>query len=170
MTTLVIRAATVKDVSSIVRVRLATLTKDEIRGFSAPEFATTSSTEKLHKLWDKGNRLKDGFDVFLAEDDGRVIGYMMFKVESDFGYIDDIVVIKNEQGKGIGRALVAYAEGIAKSKGCHMMKTDTTENANGVPWRSYDFWVRMGYEDTGERLPTDYDFKEIPFIKRLKSV
>lgn len=50
------------------------------------------------------------------------------------------------------------------------MRTDTTENANWEPWKSYDFWLKMGYEDTGERLPTDYDFKEIQFIKRLKNL
>ena len=168
MSSLVIRAATIRDISSIVKIRLKTLTAEEISGFSAPEFATTSSNEKLLKVWDKGNRLKAGFEVFLAEDDGRLVGYMMFKVEGNSGYIDDIVVAKEEQGKGIGRALVTYAEGVAKSQECYLMKTDTTENANGVAWRSYNFWLRMGYEDTGERIPTDYDFKEIAFIKRLK--
>lgn len=168
MTSLMIRAATVRDVPSIVKVRLAALTEEEIRGFSAREFAITSSPEKLREVWDKENRLKDGFEVFLAEDDGRLVGYMMFKVEGDSGYIDDVVVAKEERGKGIGKALVAYVEGIAKSKGCSFMKTDTTENANGVAWKSYGFWTRMGYEDTGERLPTNYDFKEIPFIKKLK--
>ena len=61
-------------------------------------------------------------------------------------------------------------EKIVKSKGCDLMKTDTTENASGVPWRAYRFWLRMGYEDTGEQLLTNYDFKEISFIKRLKCV
>jgi GNAT superfamily N-acetyltransferase len=168
MSSLVIRVATIRDISGIVKIRLKTLTDEEISGFSAPEFATTSSNEKLLKVWDRGNRLKDGFEVFLAEDDGRVVGYMMFKVDGDSGYIDDIVVAKEEQGKGVGRALVTYAEGVAKSQSCYLMKTDTTENTNGIPWRSYNFWLRMGYEDTGGRIPTDYDFKEIPFIKRLK--
>jgi GNAT superfamily N-acetyltransferase len=168
MSSLVIRVATIRDISGIVKIRLKTLTDEEISGFSAPEFATTSSNEKLLKLWDKGNRLKDGFEVFLAEDEGRLLGYMMFKLEGDSGYIDDIVVAKEEQGKGVGRALVTYAEGVAKSQKCYLMKTDTTENANGIPWRSYNFWLRMGYQDTGERIPTDYDFKEIPFIKKLQ--
>jgi len=168
MTSLVIRAASVKDISSIVRIRLAALTEEEIRGFSAPEFATYSSTEELRKVWSRENRLKDGFEVFVAEDEGKLVGFIVFKMEHDYGYIDDIVVAKEEQGKGIGRTLVAYAEDIAKSKGCYMMKTDTTENTDGVPWKSYGFWTRMGYEDTGERLPTNYDFKEISLIKRLK--
>jgi len=169
MTSLVIRAASVKDVSSIVKIRLAELTEAEIRGFSAPEFTTTySSTEELRKVWSIENRLKDGFEVFVAEDEGKVVGFIVFKMEPDYGCIDNIVVAKEEQGKGIGRALVAYVEGIAKSKGCYLMKTDTTENADGVPWKSCSFWKRMGYEDTGERLPTKYGFKEIPLIKRLK--
>lgn len=168
MSSLIIRAATVNDIPSIVEIRLKTLNEEELSGFSAPEFATTSSNERLLKVWDRGNRLKDGFEVFLAEDDGKLVAYMMFKVEGDSGYIDDIVVAKKKQRKGVGRALVTYAEEIAKSQECYMMKTDTTENANGVPWRSYNFWLRLGYEDTGERIPTDYNFKEIPFIKKLK--
>jgi ribosomal protein S18 acetylase RimI-like enzyme len=112
--------------------------------------------------------LKDDFEVFLAEDEGRLVGYMMFKVEGGSGYIDDIVVAKEEQRRGIGKALVAYAEGVAKSKGCHLMKTGTTENADGVPWKSYGFWMKMGYKDAGERLTTNYDFREISLVKRLK--
>ena len=169
MTLLVIRAGTVKAISSIVRIRLGALTEEEIRGFSAPEFTITySSAEELRKVWSGGNRLKDGFEVFLAEEEGEMVGFVVFKMERDHGYIDNIVVAKEEQGKGIGRALVAYLEGIARAQGCYLMKTDTTENADCVPWKSYRFWTKMGYEDTGERLPTKYDFNEIPLIKRLK--
>jgi ribosomal protein S18 acetylase RimI-like enzyme len=168
MSPLLIRAATIRDIPSIVKIRLNTLSDDEISEFSAPEFANTSSTETLLDSWKKGNMLKDGFEVFLAEDDHRIVAYMMFKVEGDSGYIDDIVVYKEEQGKGVGRTLVTYAEAIAKSLHCHFMKTDTTENISGIPWKSYNFWLKMDYDDTGERIATDYDFKEIPFIKRLK--
>ena len=163
-----IRAATKEDIHSMVKLRLATLTNDEVRGFSAPEFAFTSSTAKLRGVWGQENKLKDGFEVFIGEAKSRLVGYIMFKTEGNFGYIDDIVVDKQEQGKGIGKALVGYVEDLAKSKGCSIMKTDTTEDANGVAWRSYGFWIRMGYSDIGERLSTGFSFKEIPFIKRLK--
>jgi GNAT superfamily N-acetyltransferase len=168
MPSLVIRDATIKDISSIVKIRLETLTEKEIDGFSAPEFATYSSTEELRKLWFRDNKLKDGFEVFVAEEKEKMLGFIVFKVDHDYGYIDNILVAKKEQKKGIGSALVIYVEKIAKSKGCHLMKTDTTENASSIPWKSYRFWLKMGYEDTGERLPTNYDFKEIPFIKKLK--
>jgi len=48
------------------------------------------------------------------------------------------------------------------------MKTDTVESAEGIPWKSYGFWTRIGYKDTGERLATKWDFKIIPFIKNLR--
>jgi ribosomal protein S18 acetylase RimI-like enzyme len=168
MNSLVIRAASVRDVPFIVRIRLRALNEEEIHGFSCPEFATTSSTKKMLEMWSSGNKLKDDTEMFVAEKKGILVGYMMLKVEGDSGYIDNIVVAKKEQGKGVGRALVGYAEALAKSRNCHIMKTDTTENADGVPWKSYDFWIKMGYEDTGKRVPSIYDFTEIPFVKRLK--
>jgi GNAT superfamily N-acetyltransferase len=168
MNSLVIRAASIRDVPFIVSLRLRALNEEEIRGFSSPEYATTSSTKKMREVWSSGNKLKDGAEVFVAEKKGKAVGYMMLKREGDFGYIDDIVVAKKEQGKGVGRALVGYAEALAKSRNCHIMKTDTTENADGVPWKSYYFWIKMGYEDTGKRLHTPYNFREIPFVKRLK--
>jgi ribosomal protein S18 acetylase RimI-like enzyme len=170
MTPLIIRAARVEDIPSIVTVRLEALTEDEISGFSAPEFAIYSSIKELRKAWDKENVLADGVEVFVVEDEGEKVGFIAIKIERDLGYIDNLVVAKKEQGKGIGRALVAYAENIAKSKGCCLMKTDTTENAEGVPWKSYGFWIRMQYKDTGERLPTNHNFKEIPLTKRLNYV
>ena len=81
MNSLAIRAASVRDVPFIVGTRLGALTEEEIRGFSSPEFATTSSTEKMRNVRGSGNRLKDGFEVFLAEDEGRLVGYMMLKVD-----------------------------------------------------------------------------------------
>jgi len=63
---------------------------------------------------------------------------------------------------------VNSVENIAKSKGCNFMKIETIENSNGNPWKAYGFWLKIGYEDTGEPLPTNYDFKMIPLIKILK--
>ena len=168
MTSLVIRGATVKDIKSIVRVRLAGLTEEEIRGFSAPEWVLFDSTKKLQQAWDRENILKDGFEVFVVEDEGEIIGYIVFKIIDYYGYIENIVIAKKKQLKGIGRALVTHVECIVKSKGYYLMKTDTTENAEGTPWKAYGFWIKLGYHDTGERLPTQWNFKTIPFIKRLK--
>ena len=165
---LVIRPASIRDIASIVAVRIGALTKEDISSFSISEDNLYSSTEKLQKMWDIENRLTDGFEVFVAECKGKVVGFIVYKMENCDDNIDNVVVIKAEQGKGIGRALVEYVEELAKSKGYCLIKTGTTENANGVPWRAYGFWKKMGYEDTGERISTEYGFKVISLVKRLK--
>jgi len=168
MARLVVRAATPADIPSIVKVSLSSETKEEIQGFSTPEWVTYSSPEELRKAWAEENKLKDGLEIIVAEKNGRIVGYIVFKMESDHCYIDNIDIVKDEQRKGIGRTLVEHIEGIAKANGRSLMKTDTTESAQGVPWKSYGFWTKMGYKDTGERLPTKWGFKTIPFVKNLK--
>jgi ribosomal protein S18 acetylase RimI-like enzyme len=163
-----IRKASDGDILSIVQVSLASASKEETEGFAAPEWMTYSSTEELKKVWRTGNRLGDGCEVVVAEKERRIVGFIVFKVESDHIYIDNIDITREEQRRGIGRALVAHVENLALAKGYSSVKTDTTENAEGVPWKSYGFWTKMGFKDTGERLPTKWSFKTIPFVKKLK--
>ena len=160
--------ATANDITSIVNVSLTSTTKEETNGFTAPEWTTYSSTEELSKVWAEANRLKDGSEVIVAEKNNKIIGFIVFKMEFDYCYIDNIDITRDEQKKGIGKALVTHVENIAKTKGYTLMKTDTTENAEGMPWKSFGFWMKMGYKDQGERLTTKWDFKTIPFIKNLK--
>lgn len=168
MTSLIILPASITDVPSIVGVRSGTLTDQEISGFTVPGNNLYSSEEKLMEIWDRDNRLKDGSEVFVAVSKGKVIGFIVFNMDDYDDNIDNIVVAKKEQRKGVGRALVEYVEQLAKSRGMDIIKTDTTENAKGVPWKAYGFWKKMGYKDAGERLATDYDFKTIPLAKKLK--
>ena len=168
MTTFVIRPASISDVPSIVKVRLGALTKEELVGFVIPEDNLHSSVDKLRENWEKDNKLTGGFEVFVAEAEGEILGFIVYNMKDYNDNIDNVVVAREEQGKGIGRALVEYVEGLAKSRGFDILKTDTTENANGVPWKAYGFWKKMGYKDTGERVPTEYNFKVIRLVKTLK--
>lgn len=167
MTKLIILPATVSAIPFIVQVSVSSTTKEETEGFAAAEWVTYSSPEELRKVWADKNRLKDGSEVIVAEKNGEIVGFIVFKKESDHIYIDDIDVTKDEQRKGIGKALVTEVENIAVANGYSLMKTDTTENVEGVPWKSYGFWIKMGYKDTGKRLPTKWSFRTIPFIKHL---
>lgn len=167
MHSLKIRPATIHDIPSIVDIRVGAVTKEEISEFVVPEDNMYTSIEKLRETWDYENRLKDGFEVFVVEVLDRIVGFIVFTVKGDDN-IDNIVVAKNHQGKGMGRALVDYVEDLARSRGFCVIGTDTTENVNGVAWKAYGFWIKMGYEDSGERVPTKYDFKVIPLIKKLK--
>ena len=73
MSSLVIRPASIKDVSSIVKVRSAAFTEEEVSGFVVPGESMYASFEKLRKMWEKENCLKDGFEVFVAECEAKVV-------------------------------------------------------------------------------------------------
>jgi ribosomal protein S18 acetylase RimI-like enzyme len=167
MPSVVVRTAAITDIPSIAKIRLEALADQEITGFSIPGAGLHYSKEMLIEMWDTDNRLKDDSEVFLAVSNGRVIGFIVFNMKSCDDNIDNIVVAKKEQGNGVGKVLVEYVEHLAKSRGMDFITTDTTENSEGVPWIAYGFWKKMGYEDTGKRLPSSYDFKVIPFIKKL---
>ncbi len=167
MIPLVVRRASVADIPLIAQVRSGALTEEEISGFSVPGSGLHYSEEKLRETWDTGNKLKDGSEVFVAAFGGRVVGFIVFNMNNLDDNIDNVVVVKKEQGKGVGEALVRYVEALAKSRGMDFLTTGTTENAKGVPWKAYGFWRKMGYEDTGKRLPSGYGFKVIPLVKKL---
>jgi GNAT superfamily N-acetyltransferase len=168
MDAVIVRKASADDVYSIVQASLASASKEETDGFAAAEWVTYSSPEELRKVWDGGNRLKDGSEVVVAEKERWIVGFKVFKMERDYVYIDNIDIRKEEQRKGIGKALVQHVENVALANGYSTIKTDTTENAEGHPWKSYAFWTKMGYQDTGERLPTKWSFKTIPLVKKLE--
>ena len=163
-----LRKATAADIPAIVQASLTSASKEDLEGFTAPEWVTYTSVDELRKVWMKDNRLQDESEVIVAEVRGRVVGFIGFKREHDYFYVDNIDVTKGEQRKGIGKALVAHVEQVALTEGFEIIKTDTTENVKGVPWSSYGFWTHIGYEDRGERLPTKWSFKTIPLVKRLR--
>ena len=168
MYSLVIRPASITDIPSIVEVRLRAFTEEEVSGFIVPGESLYASIEKLRKTWDRENLLKEGLEVFVAEHEASVVGFIVYNMKSPDDNIDNLAVAREEQGKGVGRTLVEYVETLAKCRGINVVKTDTTENVEGIPWKSYGFWRKMGYEDTGSRVATEYGFKVIPLVKKLK--
>lgn len=167
MSTIIIRNARREDVPSIVDTCRASTTEEEMIGFTAPEWGTFRDIKKLSAIWTTGNRLKDNYEVIVSERGAQIVGFLVYKRERKFMYIDQVNIKRSEQGKGVGRDFVEYIERLATESGLTRIETDTTENADGIPWNSYDFWIKMGFKDTGERLKTKWDFKTIPFVKQL---
>ncbi len=168
MRNLIIRDASADDIPAIVRVRRSAFTAKEVRGFAAPKPSQFYSLEELSNSWIMENQLLDGWRVFVAEENGELIGFIVFKIYNGKGYIDNINISKKHQRTGVGKALVLYVENLARRQGIHTILTDTTENAEGKPWKSYACWIGMGYRDTGERLKTEWSFKEILFHKNIE--
>ena len=98
MNTFVIRPASIRDISSIVKVRLGAVTKKELVGFIAPGISLYSSVKKLRKTWDVENKLVGGFEVFVAEFEGEIIGFIVYNMEKCEDNIDNVIVTKEKQG------------------------------------------------------------------------
>ena len=79
----IICKASLHDVHAIVEASLTSASKEETNGFAAAEWVTYSSSDELRKVWDRGNRLKDGSEVIVAKKERRIVGFIVFKMERD---------------------------------------------------------------------------------------
>jgi phosphonatase-like hydrolase len=93
-----------------------------------------------------------GGRLFVAESEGRVAGYVsvLGAYRSDapsddpspFGYVDDLVVLSAERGRGLGRALLRRAERYAADSGRSSVRL-RVKGGN----RARSFYQREGYTE-----------------------
>jgi ribosomal protein S18 acetylase RimI-like enzyme len=106
------------------------------------------------------------------EEDGRVLAYVQVRVDPDAVELDNIDVAGEHQGKGIGKAMVEFVETLACNLGKHYVTLGTSRNARtGKAWKSYDFWIRLGYAVDCEMQTEEgkeNGFTEIRFRKRVQ--
>ena len=98
--------------------------------------------------------------IFIAEDENAApLGFIHFRVSSDYydsekhGHISDIVVAPEGEGRGVGKALMNFAEEWAKGSGFKWL----TLNVFSRNDRARKLYEKLGYgEDT------------IKYLKELK--
>ena len=84
---------------------------------------------------------------FVAEREGRVIGTVEVQPEAEAGLwgLHLLAVDPGVPEKGVGRALVAFAERLAAAGGGEWLRLDTPETHPWLP----GFYERLGYARTG---------------------
>jgi ribosomal protein S18 acetylase RimI-like enzyme len=99
--------------------------------------------------------------VSVASEASEVIGLIVLVQEPDHLLIENVAVAPEHQGKGVGRALLAFAEGVAREAGIQTLRLYThaamTENLALYP--------RLGYRETERRA--DNGFERVFFAKQL---
>jgi predicted GNAT family N-acyltransferase len=95
-----------------------------------------------------------------AFEDDQMLGCCMI-VENDAAkaQLRQIAVLNNLQGKGIGRALVIFAENLARDHGYKTMCMDARKN-------TVHFFEKMGYKVTGD----EFVKLTIPHLKMEKEL
>lgn len=87
--------------------------------------------------------------VVACDADGRPAGYLTIRPDTDFfsgqarAYIEQLATTAEAEGAGVGRQLMAWAEGWARSEGFRTIALDVfASNA-----RARRFYGRNGYEE-----------------------
>ncbi|UJR84678.1 GNAT family N-acetyltransferase [Sandaracinus amylolyticus] len=91
--------------------------------------------------------------LVLAEREGSLVGCVVVKDEDESAYLGMLSVRPMLQGGGVGRALVAEAERVARDELGHrtMRMTVITQRDELIAW-----YARLGYTPTGDTEPFPY--------------
>jgi len=129
-----IRKATLKDLKSIAEI-----------------FRIGSSKPPYNKKRTPGEALKRikedfrGNDLYVATIDNKIIGFVMVQRDSGIKnqlWINEIWVLKEYKGQGIGRKLMAEIEKIYKKKGIKIFELVADTRRGGA----FGFYRRLKYE------------------------
>ena len=100
--------------------------------------------------------------VYVATRDGRLVGLIVMWPKEDHLYVDNIAVLPEEQGTGVGSALLGFADQEAQRVGLSEIRlythTKMTENLQYYP--------RKGFRET--HRATDAGYRRVYFTRQLK--
>ncbi|HXS46933.1 MAG TPA: GNAT family N-acetyltransferase [Solirubrobacterales bacterium] len=102
-----------------------------------------------------------GGHVSVADEDGSVVGLIVLIQEPDHLLVENVAVEPERQSEGIGRALLAFAEDVAREAGLSTLRLYT----HAAMTENLAFYPRLGYGETGRRV--DNGFERVFFSKHL---
>lgn len=125
-----------------------------------------TSLDSLRKASDlESGKAKEIFDniksnpyhrIFVAITDEKIVGSTTLFIEPKFihkggfvGHIEDVVIDKQYQGKGIGEKLIKAALDFAKSNGCYKTILDCSEDV--MP-----FYEKIGFKKHSNAMRFDH--------------
>jgi ribosomal protein S18 acetylase RimI-like enzyme len=94
-----------------------------------------------------------GHQILKYVEDGTILGCVEIRSDHDRLYLGMLTVSPQLQGKGIGKLLMKAAEEEAKKLNCtSVYMTVITVRSELIDW-----YKRLGYSDTGERKPFQFN-------------
>jgi len=89
----------------------------------------------------------DAGQVHVAEADGAFAGFIVLYPRNDHIHVENVAIYPAVQGRGLGKALLAFAEAEAKRQGFAAIELYT----NAMMIENQRFYPRLGYIETGRR-------------------
>ncbi|MFM1557894.1 MAG: GNAT family N-acetyltransferase [Roseibacillus sp.] len=112
---------------------------------------------------DRSENDPNPLNIFAFGADRSVLGGLLGTTQFSWLKVDLMATRLESRGIGVGKALLARAEEVARERGCKYAYTDTME------YQAPGFYLKAGYKITGE-LP-DWDshgHKKFFFLKELR--
>lgn len=103
--------------------------------------------EDFLRLYNQAHQ-NEGYQLVTAKQDNKIVGLMGYRILHDFVhgkhlYIDDLVATAKYRSKGIGSALLLYAEKLAAQNGCKKLRLCTgIDNEAGKKFYEKNAWLQ----------------------------
>lgn len=133
--------------------------KDFERGFlqslDSLRKASDLTQEKAKEIYNK-IKSNPNHKIFVAQLGDKIVGSTTLLIESKFihkgglvGHIEDVVVAKNFQGKGVGEKLVQVSLDYAKNHGCYKTILDCADDVK-------PFYEKIGFKKHSNSMRFDH--------------
>ncbi len=91
-------------------------------------------------------------EVWVAVKDGEVLGVLVMRAVEEHLFVDNVAVRPDQQGRGLGRALMAFAEEEAIRNGLWEIRLYTNEKM----FENLAVYEKLGFEEIERRLDSGY--------------
>lgn len=140
---------------SIRQIQSEDLSRGFLESLDSLRKASDLEIDKARRILDK-IKSNPNHIIFVALEKQRVVGSTTLLLEPKFihkgglvGHIEDVVVSKNMQGKGIGEKLIQTALNYAKKEGCYKTILDCKEDVR-------KFYEKIGFYKTSDAMRFDH--------------
>ena len=112
---------------------------------------SSSTGNPSHLIHFGGHLARRETVTLVVEQSAKLIGFLDMEFRQRLGHhrpqawMNDLVVVESERGRGIGKALLHRAEELARRRGCFRMSLETA----GWRERTHAFYAREGWLDNG---------------------
>jgi len=141
-------------------IKIREIEEDDLeRGFlETLDFLRNASELDKNKAKEILKKIKQNVDhvIYVAVDDGKIVGSTTLFIEQKFihdgglvGHIEDVVVRKDYEGKGIGIKLVMSMLERAKEKNCYKTILDCKDDIK-------QFYERIGFKHESNGMRYDH--------------
>ncbi len=100
-------------------------------------------------------------EIYVIEVDGNVVGYAVFYPRNEHLHLENVALRPEHAGRGLGRALIEFAEKSASAHGLAAVELYTNEKM----YENLSMYPTLGYQEIGRRI--EDGFRRVYFRKTL---